>query len=51
MGLNTWRMSRSRIIFIAASLVIAERSMAISRTRVSGGSQASRKARTTVLPS
>ena len=36
---------------IAASLVIAERSMAMRRTRVSGGSHASRKVRTTVAPS
>ena len=36
---------------MAASLVSAERSMAMRRTRVSGGSQDSRKVRTTVAPS
>ena len=36
---------------IAASLVSAERSMAMRRTRVSAGSHASRKVRTTVTPS
>ena len=35
---------------MAASLVSAERSMAMRRTRVSGGSQDSRKVRTTVAP-
>ena len=35
---------------MAVSLVVAERSMAVSRTRCSGGSHASRKARTTVSP-
>ena len=35
---------------MAASLVIAERSMAMRRTRVSGGSQVSRNVRTTVAP-
>ncbi len=36
---------------MAASLVSAERSMAMRRTLVSGGSHASRKVRTTVTPS
>ena len=35
---------------MAASLVSADRSMAVRRTRVSGGSQDSRKVRTTVAP-
>ena len=35
---------------IAASLVSAERSIAISRTRFCGGSHASRKLRTMVTP-
>ena len=50
-GPNTSRTSRSRIMPMAASLVSADRSMAMRRTRVSGGSQASRKVRTTVAPS
>ncbi len=36
---------------IAVSLVSAERSIAMSRTRFSGGSHASRKVRTMVTPS
>ena len=36
---------------MAASLVSAERSMAVRRTLISGGSQDSRKVRTTVAPS
>ncbi len=35
---------------IAVSLVVAERSIAVRRRRCSCGSQASRKARTTVSP-
>ncbi len=36
---------------MAVSLVIAERSMAMRRTRFSGGSHASRKVRTMIAPS
>ena len=49
-GPKTSRTRRSRIMPMAASLVSAERSMAMRRTRVSGGSQDSRKVRTTVAP-
>ncbi len=49
-GPKTSRTSRSRIMPMAASLVSAERSMAMRRTRVSGGSHDSRKVRTTVAP-